>query len=381
MTLTPEELASRLHAELDNLDVAGQPWPAVRGQLNLRRRRRRTHAAAALSASLAVVAISAGLSIALPGQHSGNVAGSASSPPASAPARHHASPGPGIRGIAPGTAAQHGFLVYVAGRNLSGPVLSSTSIAGGNSAWLPSRNNLTLAASSPGRAYWSPSISPGRAMVVFVEGSAGHVGAFAGEGDLVIARTDGSSSYVVTTANTDANPVWSPDGHQIAFIRNGRIWLMSSDGSHQHALGFGPPAHTVSWSPDSQELAVGSGNSPERIAIINIPHRSFRWFTPAGHIEQYQPSWSPDGKQLVYGQTGPNALFVSNLDGTGTRRLTTCTSPRCTQDVEPAWSPDGSQIAFVRSKYGVQQVAVVAASGGKVRLITAGPDQHNQPSW
>ena len=53
------------------------------------------------------------------------------------------------------------------------------------------------------------------------------------------------------------------------------------------------------------------------------------------------PSWSPDGRKLVF--TGPNGLYVAAPDGSGLHRLAKTLSP----DAFPVWSPDGRKIAFL----------------------------------
>jgi Tol biopolymer transport system component len=56
------------------------------------------------------------------------------------------------------------------------------------------------------------------------------------------------------------------------------------------------------------------------------------------------PSWSPDGKRIVYdaGSSYPfsNSIWIMNADGSGKTELT--------DGYHPHWSPDGRHIVFVR---------------------------------
>jgi WD40-like Beta Propeller Repeat len=375
--MSPDEFAQILHTRLDEITIPSQGWDTAHEHFTTRRHRKRVRYGAALSAATVVAALSFALGAVIPSgaPHHARSYGGSGEPAAKEPVLS-------ATRVNATMAAEPGFVVFLSAKSLLGSSLTSDQVIAGNSTWPVARNNVLLAVPKQnGEEYWSPSVNPSHSKIVYVTGTAAQIGEFDGEGNLEIANINGTGAHVVTHANLDTSPKWSPDGKQIAFVRNGHIWLMSSTGSGQHPLRLALPVNTLAWSPNGQELAVGSGTGPVRIAIVNIKRASYTWFTPAGGIEQYDPSWSPNGKQLVYGQTGPNALFISNLNGTGTRQLTVCRPPRCTQDIEPVWSPNGSEIAFVRSVYGVQQIAVVAAKGGPVRMLTRGPDQHNLPSW
>src|SRR5215472_9024802 len=90
---------------------------------------------------------------------------------------------------------------------------------------------------------------------------------------------------------------------------------------------------------------------------------------------------SPDGKRLVYGRVvrgkragadvDVSALYLVNAsDGSGETRLTACPGAVC-DERGAAWSADGSSVVFVTTDEKEQtQIALAAADGGGVRIIT-----------
>ena len=51
------------------------------------------------------------------------------------------------------------------------------------------------------------------------------------------------------------------------------------------------------------------------------------------------PTWSPDGKALVYHRFHTLSIYTASTDGENEEELT--------DGLWPAWSPNGSEIAFV----------------------------------
>lgn len=104
-----------------------------------------------------------------------------------------------------------------------------------------------------------------------------------------------------------------------------------------------------------------------------------------------QPSWSPDGSQLVF--ISPcerraeffetayreSSLYVINVDGTGLKNLTTVPG----SDFDPAWSPDGTRIAFTSVRDGYKQIYVLDVNSLAItRLTNTGADiESSQPAW
>jgi len=104
-----------------------------------------------------------------------------------------------------------------------------------------------------------------------------------------------------------------------------------------------------------------------------------------------QPSWSPDGSQLVFispctrrGEFFETAyressLYLINVDGTGLKTLTTVPG----SDFDPAWSPDGGHIAFTSVRDGNKQIYVLDVNSLAItRLTSVNADiESSQPAW
>jgi TolB protein len=107
---------------------------------------------------------------------------------------------------------------------------------------------------------------------------------------------------------------------------------------------------------------------------------------PAGpkqitHVMQDVPSYSPDGKSIVYvnDDDGPPAnIYVMDADGRHPRRLTK--HPQ--NDDGPIWSPDGSMIAFeTELREGLAELFVMSADGSNLRQVTHDGALALHPSW
>lgn len=97
------------------------------------------------------------------------------------------------------------------------------------------------------------------------------------------------------------------------------------------------------------------------------------------HSANYDPSFSPDGRSIVYisDGSGLEQLFVRSLDGRQIRQLTTDDADH----EDPAWSPDGKTIAFVYLKEGHARIALMPAAGGAMTLLTPPGKRVIHPSW
>ena len=91
------------------------------------------------------------------------------------------------------------------------------------------------------------------------------------------------------------------------------------------------------------------------------------------------PSWSPDGKRIVFvsHRDGNGEIYVMDTDGGNPQNLTNNLS----YDNSPSWSPDGKQIAFDSNREGRfnWEIYVMDAEGGNLQRLTNNPDDDGHP--
>jgi hypothetical protein len=180
---------------------------------------------------------------------------------------------------------------------------------------------------------------------------------------------------------------------RIAFVsdRGGapKIYVMNADGSDVVQLTTGPHADSrPSWSPDGRRIVFARAGDATScgIYVMSADGSDLDRLTSAcGHIT---PAWSPDGGRIAFGGWTLGSLgtgiHVMNTDGSGLTRLT-----ESLHDEYPAWSPDGRMIAFNHTYEPWEgdwftQVFLVNADGtGMVPLSGTGGAQFAEsgPSW
>src|SRR6187549_599135 len=93
----------------------------------------------------------------------------------------------------------------------------------------------------------------------------------------------------------------------------------------------------------------------------------------------YDPSLSPDGKQMVYITQilGREQLFIRNVDGSGVFQLTKDDA----HHEDPAWSPDGKRIAFVYIKDELEVISLINIDGTGRKELTPRNVKTIHPNW
>lgn len=192
---------------------------------------------------------------------------------------------------------------------------------------------------------------------------------------------------------TGVFPSFAPSGDrfisndQTAAILHNSILLINADGSGQKIL-FGDPEKSVVapvFSPQGDKIAFGFGRFFQSqygpaiadIAVINSDGTNLKILT-SGNGNNGFPSWSPDGKKIVFRASNVNlkGLFILDSETGATRVLT-----KDSHDNFPAWSPDGSRIAFTSYRDGDYEIYTIKPDGTELKRLTNAPGNDAHCSW
>jgi Tol biopolymer transport system component len=194
-------------------------------------------------------------------------------------------------------------------------------------------------------------------------------------------------------------PAYDPSGTFVAITRPNSddtttLELLDDSGSqrilrteHEPTLMLAPQ-----WSPDGKRLVFGIGvftafrdfsigdkkpfdpvNGGAQVALINADGSGFQVVTSGPNNNAF-PSFSPDGKHIVYRTMGSTeqGLRIMNLDDRSVVPLTSA------WDNFPLWSPKGDRIAFIRKTGDDFQIFTIGADGKGLTQLTKvhGIDAH-----
>ena len=191
----------------------------------------------------------------------------------------------------------------------------------------------------------------------------------------------------------------TPEGDLIAFVSRGEVFVTSDEYQTTKQITHTPEAESdPSFSPDGKKLVYTS----ERDGYYNLylakmtrkddPNFAYatlideeRLFDDDG-IERTSPQFSPDGKEIAFIEDR-KLLKVKNLDSGDVRQITDGTQHYSTNEYpfEYQWSPDGKWFALtlitnMRDPY--SDVGIVSADGDmKIYNITNDGYIAGSPNW
>jgi len=161
-------------------------------------------------------------------------------------------------------------------------------------------------------------------------------------------------------------PAISPDGKYLAFLSEKNLFTidlfladaktgqvlkkLTSKVSNTHIDEFNFIESAGAWSPDGKQFAFSVFNKGRnRMLVVNVPDGTVVQDISMDKAEQFSNlSWSPDGKSIVFQglAQGQGDLYLYNFD---TKKITQLTNDKYS-DYQPSFSHDGKKIVFASDR-------------------------------
>lgn len=168
----------------------------------------------------------------------------------------------------------------------------------------------------------------------------------------------------------------------------------AEDPSHQEEKKLETPAPEIAISPralsqfqlkaipeESGRIAfTAEVDSVSHILVLDLSSRRVEPLV-ATHANDSDPAWSPSGKELAFvsDRTGTALIYITNWEGTETRRLTQSSL----REGDPNWHPSGSKIIYYReeSNRNISNLFVSEVSTGKTIRVTSAKGRTVTPKY
>ena len=217
------------------------------------------------------------------------------------------------------------------------------------------------------------------------------IGKRGGKEDLYICDADGGNLTQVTKDGSICMaPTWSPRADFIFYTSFHRgypdVYRVDLAGSRRdRACGYPGLNVGACVSPNGRSLAVvlSKDGNPE-VYIMNLADSHLVRVTKTRYAAEASPSWSPDGRQLVYVSDRdtipgkPRSLQLYTFDiGTGREKRLTLQGQ---ENVAPDWGPDG-RVACSSRQGGRYSIALIDPASGRAEYLSSGGFDDEDPSW
>lgn len=154
------------------------------------------------------------------------------------------------------------------------------------------------------------------------------------------------------------NMSWTPDSKDVVFWAGGKLRRVGADGGE---------ARVIPFSINDDRVIIDATHPTVEVAPDSFSTQMPRW-----------AEVSPDGRSVVFETLGK--LWLKPATGGTARRLTSAKDNAF--ELWPSWSRDGKQLVFVRwTDAGLGEIHVVGANGGASRKVTGVPGHYAEPRF
>ena len=143
----------------------------------------------------------------------------------------------------------------------------------------------------------------------------------------------------------------SPDGSELLVVdgqlgQDKPIWVLPLVAGSPRRLGDAV-GHAGNWSPDGRKIVWANG--PDLYVSNSDGTGSRRLLSAKPDDTIWRPTWSPDGRRLRFYEPGGKGFWEVSADGTGLRPFLPSWNEACCG----FWTPDGKYFVFASSRRGL----------------------------
>jgi Tol biopolymer transport system component len=218
--------------------------------------------------------------------------------------------------------------------------------------------------------------------------------------DLWVIDADGTGLRQLTDTDDvwEGVPSWSPDGRHLSYSHSlggvdegGQIRVLDVDDPDAKQATVADLGDWPSWSPDGAVILY-SGDADGTTALFTVPAGGGEatMLNTDGPPGASEASWSPDGSQIAFVASSgdPDAkdpadwnedIWVMDADGTHARKVVTTDG---NDHWMPTWSPDGRHLIYTADGTENEgEIARVDLTTGDVTVLTHNEAHDMMPSW